>query len=117
MSEIINAKITGTSLGFEDHGIMTCFVFLEWEGGGVGFGGFGLDEWNDKKKERTGTGTGLDFIKAIMEVVGVEKWEDLEGKYVRVDSGGWGCQIKGIGNLLKDDWLYPEEFFKEEEVM
>lgn len=112
MEGIVNAKITGTSLGFEDHGIMTTFVHLEWEGSGVGFGGYGLDKWDEKKKERIGTGVGLDFIKRILEVVGVESWEDLKGKYVRVDAGGWGSPVKGIGNILTEEWLYPEEFFK-----
>lgn len=115
MDEIINAKITSTMLGIEDHGIMTCFVYLEWEGGGVGFGGYGLDEYDKKLEKRVGAGMGLDFIKEIMEVVGVGKWEDLPGRYVRVHVDSWGKPVKGIGNLLKDKWLYPKEFFNESE--
>jgi hypothetical protein len=111
MSEIHNAKITGTMLGYEDHGIMTCFIYLEWDGAGVGFGGYGLDEYDKDLKKRVGVGKSLDFIKEIMEVVGVQKWEDLKGQYVRVDSEGWGGTALGIGNLLKDKWLYPKEFF------
>lgn len=112
-SEIINAKITGTMLGFEDHGIMTCFIYLEMDGGGVGFGGYGLDEYDKNKEKRVGVGVGLDFIREIMEVVGVEKWEDLKGKYIRLDAEGWGGKALGIGNIMKDKWLYPEEFFNE----
>jgi hypothetical protein len=120
MSEIHNAKITGTMLGFEDHGIMTCFVYLEWDGGGVGFGGYALDEWQGERGangKRVGVAYSLDFLKEIMEVVGVEKWEALEGKYIRVDSEGWGGKALGIGNLLKDKWFYPKEFFKEHGVV
>ena len=100
MSEVINARITGTMLGVEDHGIFTSFLYLEWEGGGVGIGGYVL-----------GGESGLKFIERTLEVVGVEKWEDLEGKSVRVETEGLGRPVKGIGNILKDDWLYPKEFF------
>lgn len=102
MEEIVNAKIVGTMLGIEDHGIMTSFLFLEWPGSGIGFGGYSL-----------GGNSAVLFIRTILEVVGVEKWEDLKGKYVRVDLGGLGQPAKGIGNILKDDWLYPKEFFSE----
>lgn len=115
MSEIHNALITGTMLGVEDHGIMTFFVYLEWDGGGVGFGGYALDEYDQELKKRVGVGYSMDLLKQIMEVVGVETWEKLKGKHVRVDSEGWGGKALGIGNLLKDKWIYPEEFFKQYE--
>lgn len=115
MSEVHNALITGTMLGVEDHGIMTCFVYLEWDGGGVGFGGYGLDEYDKEQNKRVGVGYSLDFLKEIMEVVGVEKWEDLKGKHVRVDSEGWGGKALGLGNLLKERWIYPKEFFEQYE--
>lgn len=102
MSEIHNAKITGTMLGIEDHGIFTSFVYLEWEGGGIGVGGYVL-----------GGQSGIDFIKEILNVIGVDNWEDLTGKFCRVETGGLGETARGIGNLLKDKWLYPKEFFNE----
>lgn len=104
MSEINNAQITDTMLGLEVHGCFTCFVFLEWEGSGIGVGGYVL-----------GSTSGIDFIKEILSVVGVEKWEDLKGKYCRVETEGLGRPAKGIGNLLKDKWLYPKEFFEKYE--
>jgi len=112
MSEINNAKITGTSLGFEDHGIMTFFIYLEWKSAGVGFGGYALDAYDKTLEKRVGVGESLDLIKEILEVVGVEKWEDLKGQYVRVESEGWGGRALAIGNLLEDKWVNPEEFFK-----
>lgn len=115
MSEIHNALITKTMLGFEDHGIMTFFVYLEWDGGGVGFGGYSLDEYDKEQKKRVGVGYSMDLLKEIMEVVGVETWEQLKGKHVRVDSEGWGGKALGLGNLLKDKWIYPKEFFEKYE--
>ncbi len=40
--EIKNAKIEKTTLGFEDHGIMTLFIYLDYGGSGQGFGGYGF---------------------------------------------------------------------------
>lgn len=104
MSKIENAVITGTMLGLEDHGIMSSFVYLEMETGGVGFGGYAL-----------GGESGIKYIEEILDVVGVSRWEDLKGKHIRVDSEGIGGRALGIGNIIKDKWLYHEEFFKKYE--
>lgn len=55
----------------------------------------------------------MDLIARIMEVVGVGKWEDCKGKYIRVVSNGLGRSITKIGNIMKDEWLDIPEFFKE----
>ena len=49
----------------------------------------------------------------IMDTVGVSKFSELEGKYVRVATKGWGDIIKIIGNVIKDQWFDPEAFFKD----
>jgi hypothetical protein len=111
-SEIVNAKIASTTLGPEDHGIFMWWLHLEMDGTGVGFGGYGIDEYDKQLKIRIDkTGMGLETIKAIMETVGVESWEKLKGQHIRVDTEGWGGKALGIGNLIKDRWFYPEEFF------
>ena len=48
-----------------------------------------------------------------MFTVGVEKWEDLKDKYVRVVDDGWGSSIKKIGNIIDDKWFDIDKFFKE----
>lgn len=113
MSELHNAKITGTMLGFEDHGIMTFFIYLEWAGAGIGFGGYALDAYDKVIEKRVGVGVSLDLLKEIMEVVGVEKWEDLKGQYVRVKTEGWGGKALELGNLMEEKWINPEEFFND----
>ncbi len=116
MSEIINARISGTSLGGKDgNGTFMAWLYLEWPGAGVGFGGYGIDEWSESLgRRRDQTGSGLEFIRAIMETVGVEQWEDLKGKYIRVDTEGLGGKALRIGNLLEDKWFDPKEFFENE---
>ena len=113
-----NAQIESTMLGYEDHGIMTCFLNLKQDGSGQGFGGYGLDNRPAKDKnghrfgDRRPSKLSGFWIKRILEVVGVEKWEDLPGKYVRVDGEEWG-EIKGIGNITKDKWFYPKKEIEE----
>ena len=97
--EIRNAKIESTFLGFEDHGIFTYFLHLEWEHAGQGFGGYIL-----------GGGYGDETIKAILETVGVDKWEDLPGKYVRIEREH--IKVHRIGNIIEDKWFSPAELSK-----
>lgn len=108
MSEIRNAKIKTTFLGVEDHGIFTSIVHLEWEGAGQGFGMYNI---GGKFPSNMGT----KFLRELLEVVGVEKWEDLPGTFVRVKSGS--MKIHAIGHIIKDRWFSPEEFFAAERAM
>jgi hypothetical protein len=43
----------------------------------------------------------------------VDSWEELKGKYIRVEVDGWGSGINTIGNLMKDEWFNLKEFFSE----
>lgn len=52
----------------------------------------------------------------IMDVIGVSKFSQLRGEYVRVASKGWGDTVKIIGNILRDKWFDSESFFTEEET-
>jgi hypothetical protein len=97
MKEIKNANIENTSLGFEGHGIMTCWLHLGYGGSGQGFGGYDLRDGKYLAKH----------IERILQIVGVEKWEDLRGKYIRVEAEM--NKVHRIGNLLTDQWFDPTE--------
>lgn len=49
----------------------------------------------------------------IMDTVGVESWEDLAGKYIRVETEDWGGEVKRIGNVISSKWFDIETFFAE----
>jgi len=103
-----NAQIKRTTLGYEDHGILTCWLYLEQSGSGQGFGGYRL-------YAPKGNSIYTDmWVKRILEVVGVREWESLPGKYVRVEGEEFG-KIEGIGNILEDKWFYPAKELKEKE--
>lgn len=93
--EIKNAKIKGTMLGNEDHGIPTCFLYLDYGGSQQGFGGYDLRHY------------GIKMITRILEVVGVETWGDLDGEYVRAEI--IDGLVKGIGHITDDVWYRPQQ--------
>jgi hypothetical protein len=113
-----NAKIESTMLGYEDHGIMTCFLHLRQGSSCQGFGGYGLDDAPPKDKRGNRHGDRQPnklagfWIKRILETVGVDNWEDLPGKFIRVDGEEFG-DIFGIGNITEDKWFYPKKEIEE----
>ena len=111
--EILNAKITSVSISMADHGCLTFTIFLETETWSIGYGGYCIGHGylgaDDFKAEN---GKGLEAMMRIMDTVGVEKWEQLPGKYVRVKTNGWGGTVDIIGNLIKDKWFNIREFFE-----
>ncbi len=104
--EMKNAVIRSTTLGVEDHGILTFFLHLDYDGSGQGFGGYGLDEpvhENGTFKGRRGTAYGCEAIRRVLEVLGVERWEKLPGTPCRVVAEH--TKVNRIGHYLKDQWL------------
>ena len=111
--KIENAKISSVSISMADLGCLSFWIMLEGNGWGCGIGGYkigsgylGADEFEAEY------GDGLEAMMRIMDTVGVEKWEDLKGKYVRCKSKGWGSTgIDIIGNIIKDKWFNIRKFF------
>ena len=108
---IMNAKIAGTTLGYEGHGMLTAFIYLDYGGSQQGFGGYRLDAYDKEEKKEVPTKYCGAWIAGILKAVGVDKWEDLEGKYVRVEreDGGWNSRISAIGNIVEDKWFRPRD--------
>lgn len=110
---IENALITNVDLSMADHGCLTLAMTLEGSGWGVVYGGYCLgkgylgadDDFFD------GSAAGMEYLMRIMDTVGVEKFQDLKGKYVRVAAKGWGNSVKIIGNIINDKWFDAETFF------
>lgn len=109
-NEIKNAQITSTRLG-EDHGCLTADIVLEGGAWGCRFGGYCLDHWFANAGEHIAT-DGYGAIIELMKTLEVESWEELKGKYVRIETEGWGGNITKIGHLLKDKWFSFKEYFE-----
>ena len=94
-TEIRNAKIESTMLGYEDHGILTGFLMMDYSGAGQGFGGWAIGECCGQ------------YIKGILDCLNIARWEDIAGTYCRVDIQDG--LIRGIGHITSDKWFYLKE--------
>lgn len=111
MSEIKNAIITSADLSMRDHGVLTLSLAIKGEGWGVVLGGHVLGHGYLGAKQFNGSPKGIEEIMRIMDVVGVDQFSDLKGKYIRVENEGWGSTIKKFGNIIEDKWFDYEEFY------
>ena len=100
---IENAIIKSTKLGYEDHHIFTCQLFIEGSSWGCSFGGYALIG-------RDGAET-FDVIAKMLDTFEVDNWEDLSGKLIRVEYDRLCHPIKRIGHIMKDKWFSFQEYF------
>lgn len=110
--KIENARIANADLSMEDHGCLTFNMELNGGGWGCVYGGYCIGKGYLGARESEGSAKGNEYIMRIMDTVGVSKFSDLEGKYIRVATKGLGSVVKIIGNIIKDQWFDPEQFFK-----
>lgn len=97
---IQNAKIVSTQLGHAGGGPFSCWLTLEYGSGssGQGFGGYALD--GDTLHDFC-----VAFLKGVLRVTDSETWEQVAGKFVRVDSDVG--RVYKIGHIMRDDWFVP----------
>jgi hypothetical protein len=112
--ETVNMKITNVSLSMADHGVLSLDLTLEGGGRGVVFGGRVLGKGYLGATDFTGSAEGIEYIMRIMDTVGVDRLEELKGKYVRMVDPGWGGIVDEIGNITEDKWFNAKEFFEKE---
>lgn len=107
--EIVNAVIESSRIEIEDHGLLTVWLMLDYGGSGQGFGGYCLGSSKPLNDKHNTMG---HFVRRILEVVGVNDWDKLDGKTIRVKKPeGFQGRIIAIGNIIKDDWFCPEDDF------
>ena len=109
--ETLNARIKETKLGFIGNDILTFDLILDiQDGGGVIVGGWGMTQYDVGKQKIVGTAYGTSIIMRILQVVGVDTWEELKGKYIRIKDCHLGDRVKAIGNIMNDDWIDFENY-------
>lgn len=106
---IENVKIESVSLTF-----ISFFITVKGNGFGVTLGGYAIGHGflGADPQDFEACGEGLVAMMNIMNVVGVDRWEDLVGKYARVKVGGLGSTVSCIGNIIKDEWFDIKKFFE-----
>lgn len=108
-----NALIKNVDLSMVDHGCLTLAMTLEGYGWGVVYGGYSLGSGYLGADDDffRGSAAGMEYLIRIMDTVGVERFQDLKNKYVRVAIKGSSGPVKIIGNIIKDKWFDAETFF------
>ena len=109
--KIENALIKNVDLSMADHGCLTLAMTLDGGSWGTVYGGYCLGHGYLGSDHFDGSASGIESIMRIMDTVGVERFQDLKGKYVRVATKGWGSSVKIIGNIIEDKWFDIETFF------
>lgn len=105
--ETKNAIITAASITSADHGVLSAWLTLEYGGGSCqGFGGYSLYLPKSFKHHKiAGPNYAGHFIWRVMEIAGVESWDKLVGKTIRVQAAHQG--VEAIGHIVNDDWFRP----------
>lgn len=113
---IENARISNVNLSMEEHGFLALYITLEGSGWACVYGGYALGEGYLGATEFKGSAIGMESIMRIMDVVGVKRFNDMNGKIIRVAYKNWGDALRIIGNVLEDKWFDIESFFKDKHL-
>lgn len=83
------AKITKAQLEIKEHGVLTFWIFVDYEeGGSQGIGGFALDAYAPEKKHRVGSAFGCEMILRLLLTLDVDDFSEMAGKVVWVIGEG-----------------------------
>ena len=115
--KIRNAKITKVDLTMADQGCLFMFIWVEADHFGAGIGGYCLGHGYLGADDESfdGSAKGTESILRIMDVIGVEKFSQIEGKFIRIVDEGLGRPVNIFGNIVDDKWFDEKSFFAEEE--
>jgi hypothetical protein len=108
-TEIRNAIIGKATLSKDSHGCLSSWICLDYDGSGQSFGGYVLylpKSFNHHKLESVAG----HFIYRVLEIAGVDYWDELEGKTIRVKCDH--SKVYEIGHIIKNDWFNPKEDFE-----
>lgn len=114
MNDIRNMRIESVSLTMADHGVLTFYVHLTTCSLCAGYGGYVIGKGCLGADNFEGSAKGLEAMMRIMDVVGVDTWEDLPNKYIRAIIPKFNEPITVIGNIMEDKWFDIKQFFEED---
>lgn len=109
-TNIEEMKISSVDLSMEEHGCLVLRMWLINTKKIVLFGNALLGKGYLGADSFEGNELGTEYIMRIMDVVGVSSFNDMVGKYIRVEAN-WGDTVDKIGNVTEDKWFSQKEFF------
>jgi len=101
---IWNAVIESVTLGYHERGFLDMWLFLNYGDCSQGFGGFALYLPKEFDHHSIQSPAGHHIFRC-MEVAGVDRFDNLKNRNIRVNIQDG--LIKGIGHIIEDKWYYP----------
>lgn len=100
------AKIEQTFLGWEDHGIFTATLILDYGGSGQGTPAYSFGT-------KEGTAFGCNFIMRLMQACGANEWSQIKGTTILAlfEDDTWSSPLVGIKPLPTEkgrEFLFKE---------
>lgn len=85
-------------LSYDDHGILTLYVQIDFGGASQGFGGYCLDAYDKASDGRQGSAAGMDFIVRLLKLFDVERLEEIKGRsvYALYEDDSFNSSICGL---------------------
>ncbi len=112
---IENGKIECVDISMADHGCVTLRLPVQGQGCGFVYGGYCLGHGYLGATHFDSSPRGIEYISRIMDTIGVSRFQDMKGKYLRYAYQGVGSPvIKIIGNIIDDKWFDAESFWKDD---
>lgn len=105
--ELKNATIKSAKISIDNGFILTAYLDLDYGSNCQGFGGYvlAMNETATHYKDSMQFNSAGIFIQRVMEIAGVESWDLLPGKNIRVYHNH--SKVKSIGHIIKDEWFNP----------
>jgi hypothetical protein len=92
------AKVESANLEIQERDILNFWIHVKYEDFGCqGIGGYALDTYDEKIKDRVGTAYGCEMIRQLLKLFGVNDFSEMKGKYIWVLGEGDGLGFKPLG--------------------
>lgn len=108
-TRITNALLSATKLTIDP--CLNFTVWFEFDGCTQGFGGYKMDgDYSVIYPKGVKYSFCAEFIKQMIIVAGVDRWEDMVGEYCRIEYDY--TRIYRVGHIVDNIWCDPEEIRK-----
>ena len=90
---LLNAQIDNADIVLTEGGFVSIYLSFKWDGYGQGIAMYNLEgEYLAK------------WVHAILDVLEIDNWKDVKGKYCRIirSEPGWNGNIIGMKNIIND---------------
>lgn len=107
-AELKNARVKRARLGYEDHGLLTYALDLDFDGTMQSYGNLLFS--NRKEGVKVANAFGGQMIMSTLDLLEVRTWDQVSGSVCRALCD-WSM-IYAIGHFQKDLWLEADHVYK-----